>query len=207
MRTNPVRIARYRTGMIDTQTKLRWTHRLLEQLSWHWDNHFRPRLQGLTDDEYLWEPVAGCWSIRRRQDAVTPMAAGGGDLVADFAWPEPVPPPVTTVAWRLAHLIVGVFGSRNATHFGGPPADYQTWRYAGDAATALAQLDDAYSRWVAGVRTLDEDGLERPVGSGEGEWAAAPYAELVLHISREAIHHGAEILLLRDLYRNGRSIR
>jgi hypothetical protein len=26
-------------------------------------------------------------------------------------------------------------------------------------------------------------------------------AELVLHISREAIHHGAEILLLRDLYR------
>ncbi len=26
-------------------------------------------------------------------------------------------------------------------------------------------------------------------------------AELVLHINREAIHHGAEILLLRDLYR------
>jgi hypothetical protein len=26
-------------------------------------------------------------------------------------------------------------------------------------------------------------------------------AELVLHINREAIHHGAEVLLLRDLYR------
>ncbi len=25
----------------------------------------------------------------------------------------------------------------------------------------------------------------------------------MLHISREAIHHGAEILLLRDLYRSG----
>jgi len=27
-------------------------------------------------------------------------------------------------------------------------------------------------------------------------------AALVLHINRETIHHGAEILLLRDLYRN-----
>jgi hypothetical protein len=27
-------------------------------------------------------------------------------------------------------------------------------------------------------------------------------AELVLHINREAIHHGAEIALLRDLYAN-----
>jgi hypothetical protein len=28
-----------------------------------------------------------------------------------------------------------------------------------------------------------------------------PMAGLVLHISREVIHHGAEISLLRDLYR------
>lgn len=28
-----------------------------------------------------------------------------------------------------------------------------------------------------------------------------PMAALVLHISREVIHHGAEICLLRDLYR------
>jgi len=27
-------------------------------------------------------------------------------------------------------------------------------------------------------------------------------AELVLHINREALHHGAEIALLRDLYRS-----
>jgi hypothetical protein len=26
-------------------------------------------------------------------------------------------------------------------------------------------------------------------------------AALILHISREAIHHGAEVCLLRDLYR------
>jgi hypothetical protein len=40
------------------------------------------------------------------------------------------------------------------------------------------------------------------VGPAEGPFAEHPYAELVLHINREAIHHSAEVLLLRDLYRN-----
>ena len=178
-----------------------WTSRLLEQLTWHWDNQLRPRLEGLSDDEYLWEPVPGAWNVRPRGEAVTRMAAGGGDLVIDWEWPEPVPPPVTTIAWRFGHLIVGIFGTRVASHFGGPPADYLTWHYAPTAREALAQLDEGYSGWVKGVRGLDSRALEQPVGAAEGEWAAASFAELVLHISREVIHHGAEILLLRDLYR------
>jgi hypothetical protein len=53
------------------------------------------RLDGLTDQEYLWEPTAGCWTIRLGpQDTWT----------WDFAWPVPDPPPVTTIAWRLAHI-------------------------------------------------------------------------------------------------------
>ncbi len=32
------------------------------------------------------------------------------------------------------------------------------------------------------------------------QWAQAPMAELVLHINREMLHHGAEVALLRDLY-------
>ncbi|MFD8879964.1 DinB family protein [Corynebacterium xerosis] len=32
---------------------------LIEQLEWHWTNQLRPRLNGLTDEEYLWEPAAG----------------------------------------------------------------------------------------------------------------------------------------------------
>ena len=181
-----------------------WTERLNQQLTWHWDHQLRPGLDTLTDDEYFWEPVSGCWNVRPRADATTPMAMGGGDLVADYELPEPTPPPVTTIAWRLAHLIVGVFGSRNAIHFDGPPAEYPTWVYAPTAEEALQQLDDAYARWTKGVAGLDAAALERPIGPGEGEWAEAPYADLVLHINREALHHGAEILLLRDLYRNRR---
>ncbi|WP_181775985.1 DinB family protein [Amycolatopsis pittospori] len=169
-----------------------WNAELSEQLDFHWNEHFRPRLDTLTDDEYFWEPVEDCWSIRPQDD---------GRLMIDWAYPEPSPPPVTTIAWRLAHIIVGVFAMRNASHFDGPSVDYQTFPYAGSAAEALKQLDDAYARWRDGVRSLTAEGLERPCGEAEGPYSEYPLVTLVLHINREAIHHGAEILLLRDLYR------
>ena len=43
--------------------------------------------------------------------------------------------------------------------------------------------------------------LARPCGPAEGPYADYPMAALVLHINREVIHHGAEVALLRDLYR------
>lgn len=33
-----------------------WRASLLSQLVGHCDNQLRPRLEGLTDDEYLWHP-------------------------------------------------------------------------------------------------------------------------------------------------------
>jgi DinB superfamily len=126
--------------------------------------------------------------------------AGSGDHTIDFAWPQPEPPPVTTIAWRLGHIIVGVFGMRAASHFGGPPVDYQDFPYSGTAGGALAQLDEAYTAWLNGVRGLGADGLLRPCGPAEGPFSEYPMAALVLHINREAIHHAAEIALLRDLY-------
>ena len=178
-----------------------WTARLLEQLTFHWDHQVRPGLEGLTDAEYLWEPAPGAWSIRPRPEARTAIFGGAGDLVAEFEFPEPVPAPVTTIAWRLGHVIVGVFGTRNASHFGGPPMDYFTVEWPPDARSAVAMLDEVYAGWVEGVRGLDEARLAEPVGEAEGSHAAAPYADLVLHIHREAIHHLAEVALLRDLHR------
>jgi len=51
------------------------------------------------------------------------------------------------------------------------------------------------------VRGLGASGLARAIGPAEGPWADYPMATLVLHINREMLHHGAEIALLRDLYR------
>jgi len=178
-----------------------WTTQVTEQLDWHWRGQLRPRLDGLTDEEYRWEPVADAWNVRPRGTSKAPVSAGTGEFTIDFAFPEPDPAPVTTIAWRIGHLVVGVFGMRAASHFGGKPYDYESHAYPGDATTALAQLDETYTSWRDGIAKLSPADLERPVGEAEGEWAGHPMAELVLHISREAIHHGAEIALLRDLYR------
>lgn len=113
-----------------------WSAHLAEQLSWHWEAQLRPRLAGLTDDEYFWEPVPGSWD---------------------------------------------------------------THRYAGTAAGALGQLDETYGAWMSGVRGLSNERLAAPTGPPE-PFPDAPFADLVLHIHREAIHHGAEVSLLRDLY-------
>lgn len=165
----------------------RISHELAEQADFHWANFLRPRFEGLTDDEYFWQPVPDCWTVHP-------------DGSIDFDYPEPTPAPFTTIAWRLAHVIVGVFAMRNHSHFGAPSADYQSWQYAADAATALQQLDEQYQTWIAGVRGLSDEDLNRPCGPAEGPYAEYPIIALVLHINREFIHHGAEIACIRDLY-------
>jgi hypothetical protein len=79
---------------------------LVEQLTYRWDSQARPRLAGLTDEEYLWEPAPNAWSLRRRGEARSAMAAGGGEWLLDFEFPEPEPSPIPTIAcdlYRAAH--------------------------------------------------------------------------------------------------------
>lgn len=177
-----------------------WNAELRSQLEWHWTNQLRPRLAGLTDAEYFWEPVPGCWNLRPRGESAAPIAVGNAEYTIDFAIPEPTPTPVTTIAWRIGHLIAGVFGARNAVHFDGPAMDHQNHTYAATANEALDQLDAGYTHWIDGVARLGQDGLTKPCGSAEGPFADWSMAGLVLHIHREVLHHGAEIALLRDLY-------
>ena len=62
---------------------------------------------GLTDDEFFWEPTPSAWSIRRRDECRTTSPFGDGGWVADFEGPEPNPVPMTTIAW-LFWLIASV---------------------------------------------------------------------------------------------------
>ena len=87
----------------------------------------------------------------------------------------------------------------HAAHFGAPSASYESWKYAGDARTALGQLEAQLGVWLAGVRDLGQAGLRTAVGAEE-PYPDASMADLVLHIHRELIHHLSEVCLLRDLY-------
>jgi hypothetical protein len=178
-----------------------WNRELVDQLDWHWRYVARPPLDSLTDDEYFWEPVPNCWSVRPQHAENTSRLWGSGPYRMEQADGEPTPAPVTTIAWRLAHMIVEVLGERVHSHFGGPAIGLSTFPFAGSAAEALTQLDGVYQQWVEGVRALGIEGLSRPCGPSEGPFAEAPLAALVLHINREMLHHNAEVMLLRDLYR------
>ncbi|MFF5437850.1 DinB family protein [Streptomyces achromogenes] len=160
----------------------------------------------LTDDEYLWEPVPGCWSVRRRADGPGPRAtslAGAGDWGRDAAaYPHPWPPPFTTIAWRLSHL--GEMLTLRADHTAGDRRltrdDYRT---SGDAATALTAFDSAAEAWRKALLGADDTALDTvgycayPYGGDPEE----PFLGIVWWVNQELLHHGAEIALLRDLYR------
>jgi hypothetical protein len=176
-----------------------WNAEVVDQIESHWQHQLRPRLDGLTDHEYFWQPVPGCWTVSRRGETSAPAPLGTGEFTMDYG-PTVDPEPVTTIAWRLAHLIGGL-AQDNASRFGGPPAHVSTFPYAGTAKEALGQFDHEYGTWVQGVRNLGTEGLTRAQGpSSPPEFADAPVARLVLFTNVELIHHGAEICLLRDLY-------
>ncbi|MEK2474386.1 DinB family protein [Streptomyces noursei] len=185
----------------DPRARTDWAHELGDQLDWHWRERLRPRLVGLTDQEYFWEPVPDCWTVRPRRSE---SEMGGGQFTVDYAFPAPVPAPVTTIAWRLAHLTVHVLAKRTEMYFGGPSIDYDDYVYAGTAAAALDHIDRAYDNWSSGVRAATTAELGRLLGPSAGPFTDRPLATVVLHVNREVMHHGAEIALLRDLYLHGR---
>ncbi len=177
-----------------------WNVELVDQLEWHWRHQLRPRLDSLTDEEYFWQPVPGCWTINRRGESSAPLSQGTGEFTRDYARPPYDRVPVTTIAWRLAHLI-DVFGPPSVSHFDGPAANNPAVAYSGTAREALRQLDDGYEAWVRDVRDLGAAGLARPQGAmSPPEYADVPMARLVMYTHVEVFHHGAEICLLRDLY-------
>ena len=179
---------------------------LLDQIELHVREHLRPRLDGLADEEYFYDPSGRgrAWTVHPRvadgEQPPTSMQGGAGAMVIDFEFPEPDPAPLTTIAWRLGHILVALLAMRSHDHLGGPPADYMSWDYAATAEEALAQFDIEYERWISGVRAWSEEDLQVAVGEAEGPWAECSRATLVAHINRELIHHLAEISLLRDLW-------
>jgi DinB superfamily len=157
----------------------------------------------LTDQEYLWEPAPGAWSIRRRGQAVSPRPYGPGEWQMDGAIGDPDPTPVTTIAWRLGHLHSDVAGRWEWT-FGERrrPPD-QLVDFSPSAAVALERFWAALERWRASVAAVTGEQLDT-VGFGQCPWtddAEVPFITVIWEVNLELIHHMAEIALLRDLYR------
>lgn len=159
----------------------------------------RARLEGLSDDEYFWEPAEGCWTVRPRAD---------GTWTADWPLPRPEPEPFTTIAWRLWHLL-DMYGENRAPEWLGVPPqgdpigmDDPGGEPPSTATAAVALLERAHDRWDAHLALATDAVLAEPIGPVAGPlYAERTRTAYVLHMLDEFIHHGAEIALLRDLWR------
>ncbi len=154
----------------------------------------RGRLDGLTDGEYFWEPVDGCWSVR---------PVGDGTYRADGEAGAPGGrPPLTTIAWRMSHITDMLSDRRNATWIGVQPTGRLPHAGApGTSGAAVQRLEQAYALFRAHVAALEAGTLTDAMGQVAGPYAGSTRASFVLHELDELIHHGAEVGVLRDLYR------
>lgn len=170
----------------------------LLELSDYAYGRLRQRLTGLTDEEYRWEPAPHSWSVR---------PAGDGTFQMDGASMPVQPPPLTTIAWRLCHLIFVLAGERNATWIGVTPVGrLERAGEPGTAAAAIDQLDRAYALFRTHVAATDPDRLTDLMGDIASRYAQSTRAAFVLHELDELIHHAAEVAALRDLYRATRPV-
>jgi len=185
---------------------------LLEQIeSARWLG--RRSLDGLSDEEFWWEPVAGCWSVRRTSD---PRAMHGnepiGDWIIDGIRPAPEDPPLTSIAWRVVHMTLGPWNWINNLESAGnavragrtsvedadkvalPEPDFRP-----DAESSVALWDDVVVRFRTATASFDDAGLTAPVTHPWGR--TLPSSWIVSHVLRELLHHSAEVGCLRDLFR------
>ena len=185
-----------------TSTGVRWVAtatQVLTELFAESSTHILKVLDAIDDEEFFWEPCFGCWTVHRRGEVRARSADGCGEWVIDYeADPEPDPAPVTTIAWRAVHVAA---------------VNYLYWDYAfgsasltfdlempGSASETVVWLAASQQPLLAALSVIHDEELDHPRRTNWGE--ERPTSWLFTTLINEQVHHGAEISLLRDLYRN-----
>lgn len=151
------------------------------------------RLKGMTDEEYLWQPVERMLSVRFVDGRPTPDQHGL-DPTGDEAPPR-------TIAWSVGHLGAGT--AERADYLVGKHRLQRgdlTWPMT--AAEGVAFLRDGLDQWRGGLATMTDADLDT-VGRSAFPWGldpTLPLIDIVWWVNKELIYHASEIWLMRDLY-------
>lgn len=153
------------------------------------------RLEGLTDEELLWEPTPETWTVRTGRN-------GGSVRSSDSAWWAPTPDaePPRTLAWSMGHLGAGsliradwLVGSHQMIE--GPD-----WPVTAEAAIVF--LREGLDSWRSGLDEMSDEDLDTVGRSAYpgGLDPQLPLMDIVWWVNKELLWHAAEIWLVRDLY-------
>jgi hypothetical protein len=153
-----------------------------------WSDRFQSRIADLEDEEFWSEPAPDCWKI-------FPDGSGG-----DFGLVFTEEAPVTTMGWRLAHIIDLLKEDRCATYIGLEPEPSAAEEWIPTSADQAKQMvREATATFRRYIEATDEASLDTLVPRQFNGGNITRHG-FILHIIDEVIHHGAEVGLLRDLW-------
>lgn len=145
-------------------------------------------LEGLTKEEFNWQPAKDSWHLKRVGERWT----------LDYADPAPDPPPVATIAWRMGHIatckvmyVEYAFGARKLT--------WDDLDLPSTVTGMLEYLRESHAPLRAALEGLTDEDLQEMRYTNWGElW---PTDKIFWTMIYHDLHHGAQIATLRELYR------
>ncbi len=153
----------------------------------------RDRVDGLSDEEFWWAPVAEAWTVRLTER---------GTWAADYEEPDPDPAPITTIGWRVVHVAECKLMYHEYA-FGQARLTWPELDSPHTATEAISFLERGHRLVVEALDDFDDDGLERSVETNWGEsWPAWRIFWTMIH---HDLWHGGEIGAMRDLFRAQRN--
>ncbi|TYB68912.1 DinB family protein [Nonomuraea sp. PA05] len=161
-------------------------------LRWQFDltwSLFEYHLERLEEDDFRWEPVPHCWTVRR---------GAGGRWEPDWAESEPDPVPVPTIAWVSWH--VGWWWSVTTDHAQGrTPRDRTDVTWPGDGERTVAWLRGLREEWLTVLDRLTDADLDAPAPFPWPRDGGHTVARMVAWVNAELMKNVTEIGQLRLL--------
>lgn len=150
----------------------------------------RPSLKGLTDDEYLWEPVRGCPTLHRQPD---------GSHKVDGQFPIEG---AASIAQRLGWVAQAIRIAANQ-HFGDKAITRENVpAVPGTATEGVSYLAEAVNGWVDGLAAsrpgfMVEHSENRSYGAIDEQF---PFVSVAMFYFQLLTQSCAHVSLTRDLY-------
>jgi DinB superfamily len=152
------------------------------------------RLEGLTDEELVWEPAPRVLTVRRGPD-------GKGRTDAHGLAPDASVVPPRTLAWSIGHLGAGCLVRADwLTGSHSLEDEAVEWPMTADEAVAL--LRRGLSAWRDGLGQMTDTDLDTVGRSAypQGLDPQLPLLDIVWWVNKELVEHATEIWYVRDLY-------
>ena len=153
------------------------------------------RLEGLTDDELLWEPAPVTWTVR-------PGSDGKPGRSSESAWwaPTPEAEPPRTLSWSMGHLGAGSLIRADWLVGSHEMVDQPDWPVETEAAIDFLRV--GLDAWRSGLEVMSDEDLDTVGRSAYpgGLDPQLPLMDIVWWVNKELLWHAAEIWYVRDLY-------